>query len=308
MTTTSYNELTWHERAPLLSPRAGYIAGVVGGRYVIAGGSFWQHNQKEWTSRLDEYDPLSNTWTEGTSLPEPRSDAAGVAFGHDLYLFGGGDHVRVRTDVLVLRHGKWETVPEAALPEPRLYAGAVVLGRAIYVLGGMSRAGDYMSARNTLWKWSPQSPRKGWEILPPFPGPGLINSAITAVDEKIYLFGGGTTDGMTVVNSNAALEFDCRTKRWTRLPDLPIGRRCWWAVPLHGKVLLIGGFTTTYEKEVLEYHLVAHSLRGAGALPYGVCDAKFFRIGKSVVGAGGEVADKIRGAWTFEAQLPAIDK
>jgi hypothetical protein len=73
-------------------------------------------------------------------------------------------------------------------------------------------------------------------------------------------------------------------------------------------VLLIGGYTTTYEKDVFEYELVTHSLRQLGALPQGVCDAKFSRIGNLIVGAGGEVADKIRGAWTFEALLPPADR
>src|SRR5258708_1680918 len=81
---TSHIELTWRERAPLPIPRAGYIAGVIGGRYLIAGGSFWEHDQKKRTPRADLYDPRSDTWLEGTPLPESRGDAASAALDDNL--------------------------------------------------------------------------------------------------------------------------------------------------------------------------------------------------------------------------------
>ena len=53
----------WRERAPLPVPRAGYMAGVVRRYLIIAGGSYWQGNQKQRTSRVDIYDPSTNAWT-----------------------------------------------------------------------------------------------------------------------------------------------------------------------------------------------------------------------------------------------------
>jgi len=296
-------ELTWRERAALPLPRAGYVAGVINGRYIVAGGSYWENNQRHWTSRVDEFDPRTNAWSQSVSLPEARSDAACVMVRDTLYVFGGGAHGHARSDALALRAGEWEAVPHAALPEPRLYASAVAFDGQVYVVAGLSKPGDYASARNTFWKLTVGSARKGWESLPPLPGPGLVNAAVTVVGQRIYVFGGAHAGGANVVNSNKAYVFDCKTERWESLPDLPVSRRCWSAVPLRGKVLLIGGYTDSCHKDVLTYDLRAHTLDPAGDLPQGTCDAKFFRLGNSIIGAGGEVADGIRGEGTYQARL-----
>ncbi len=280
------------------------MAGAVDGRYVLAGGSYWDASEKIWISRVDEFEPTSNTWSEAAPLPEPRSDAACVALDDDLYVLGGGDHQRSRQDGVVLRNKKWVELPDLALPEPRLYASAVASGGSIYVMGGMSKAGDYTSARNTVWISNIRKARGSWETLPRFPGPGLISMAAAAVSDRIYIFGGAHAAENGVANSHSVLEFDCKLQRWRRFPDLPVSRRCWCAVPLPDAILLIGGYTRTYERDVFRYDLRSHSLTPAGLLPHGMCDARFFRVGDRVIGTGGEVADRIRGASTFESILP----
>jgi N-acetylneuraminic acid mutarotase len=304
MTGETPNELCWRARAPLPQRRAGYMAGVLDDRYVLAGGSYWDADQKVWASQVDEFDPTSNTWSAAAPLPEPRSDAACLALQNDLYVFGGGDHRHARQDALVLRNKKWVELPDLALPEPRLYAAAVASGGSIYVMGGMSKAGDYASAHNSLWICDLSKGRGGWETLPSFPGPGLINIAAAAVSDKIYIFGGAHAAENGVANSKSGFEFDCKLQRWRRLPDLPVSRRCWCAVPLSDAILLIGGYTRTYERDVFRYDLRSHSLTPVGLLPHGMCDATFLQIGSRVIGTGGEVAPRIRGASTFESTLP----
>ena len=295
--------LTWHERAPLPRPRAGYMAGVIHKQFVIAGGSYWEGNQKRWVNAVHIFDPARNTWTEAAPLPEARSDAANVSYEDVLYLFGGGAEGSVRRDALMFRDGKWSPIPSAELPEPRLYAVAVVCRGMIYLLGGMPKAGDYTSVSNAFWVWDPRSPEAGWKILDPVPGPGLITHAMVEVSGKIYVLGGAKPGGADVVNVRTVYEFDPERGKWTRLPDLPIERRCWWGVESAGKILLIGGYTTTYEREVFAYTLGSRALEDLAPLPHGLCDAKFFRIGNSIIGTGGEAADRVRGAWTFEASL-----
>jgi N-acetylneuraminic acid mutarotase len=305
VTATFQENLVWLERAALPQPRAGYIGGVIHGRYVVAGGSFWEGNRKRWSARVDVFDPRIGTWSEAESLPKSRSDCACATVGNRLYVFGGQDHDGAKLDSMILMHGQWRPLPEADLPEPRLYATAVASGDWIYIVGGLSKAGEYASAWNTLWRWSTSVPKSRWQILQGIPGPGVISLAAAAIGQKIYVFGGANAGGHNVVNSNNAFEFDSRTQRWTQLPDLPISRRCWSAVPLDNKVLLIGGYTEDYEKEVFQYDLAAHALSSVGVLPRGVCDARFFRIGGAVVGAGGETGHRIRGACTFESRLPS---
>ncbi len=296
--------LVWRERAPVSRARAGYMAGVIEGKYVIAGGSDWVNHQKQWTDEVDIFDPLGNAWAAGTRLPEPRSDAASVVFDNALYVFGGGQHDEVRRDALVFRRGTWHALPAGELPEPRVYSVAVADRGLIYLVGGMSDHTKWDSLSNQLWVWNPHSPNTGWRKLAPIPGPGLITEAVAAVRGKIYVLGGAKTGGKDVVNVKTAYEYDVRGNRWTVLPDLPIERRCWWGMPFGNEMLLFGGVTTTYESDVFAYRPSTKELTRISRMPHGLCDAKFFPIGNSIYGMGGESGSEIRGPWTLEATMP----
>jgi N-acetylneuraminic acid mutarotase len=296
--------LVWRVRTPMPRPRAGYMAGVIDGRLVIAGGSYWENGQKMRTTRVDLFDPHANVWQAGPPLPEPRSDAASVSYQDALYVFGGGTQTEVPQDALVFRHGKWSALPEAALPEPRLYPVAVMCRGLLYLVGGMLKAGDYTTASNSLWVWNPASPAAGWKELPPQPGPGKVGYAVAEAEGGIYVFGRAKAGGQNVVNISTVYRSDPQTNTWAQLPDLPFARRAWWAVGLRDRILLLAGYTATYQKEVYEYDLSSGTLRPQGEMPHGLADTKFFCIDGSVIGAGGEAGDKIRGAWTVQAQLP----
>src|SRR6185312_7714702 len=82
-------EFVWRERAELSLARAGYMAGVIHGKYVIAGGSYWRDKKKQWTDEVHVYDPAHDRWRHCSRLPGPRRDAASVSVGGNLYLFGG---------------------------------------------------------------------------------------------------------------------------------------------------------------------------------------------------------------------------
>lgn len=297
-------KLVWKQRAPLPLPRSGYMAGVINGEYVVAGGSYWMGKKKHWSAEVDVFNPAVNAWRKAAPLPEPRSDAASAVYNENLYVFGGASSDQVRRDALEFRNGKWNSVPYAALPEPRLYSVAVVCKGWIYLLGGMSKSGDYSSISNAFWRWNPKTPSKGWQVLPPVPGPGLINQAMATVNGKIYVLGGATHGGANVVNVKTAFEFNPVSSKWKRLADLPIGRRCWSGLGLSNKVLLFGGYTATYERDVLAYQLSSGDLANAGSMPHGICAAEFVRIGDSIIGTGGEVAPGVRGKWTIEGHLP----
>ncbi len=157
---------------------------------------------------------------------------------------------------------------------------------------------------NDVWMWKPNS-GAGWKALERIPGPGLITQAVIPAQGKLYVLGGAKTGGRDVVNVNTAYSFDPGTGKWSTLPNLPLERRCWWGVPLKDEVLLFGGFTTTFEREIFAYRPTTHSLERVGEMPHGLCDAKFFRIGDSIFTVGGESAPQVRGAWTLEARLPA---
>jgi len=297
-------KLVWKERAPLPLPRSGFMAGNIGGKYVVAGGSYWVGKQKHWASEVDAFDPARNTWSQAAPLPEPRSDAASVVYDGTLYVFGGNVEDHARRDALEFHNQKWSRVPGATLPEPRVYSVAVACKGLIYLVGGLAESNQSTTMSNALWAWDPKSPQKGWRVLPPMPGPGLMAHAVASVHGKVYVLGGAKKAEKGVENVKTVFEFDPATNKWTQLGDLPIGRRCWWGIGLADKILLLGGYTTTYERDVFTYHLASGSLVNAGTMPHGICAAKFVRVGNAIIGTGGEVDLGVRGKWTIEAHLP----
>jgi N-acetylneuraminic acid mutarotase len=297
----SCEKLTWREMASLPQPVAGYMAGVLNGQLLIIGGSYWVNNQKHRIDTVQVFDPATNTWSRATSLPAPRSDAASATLDGDIYCFGGVTGEDAQTDAIVLHHGKWSTVPEARLPQPRLYSVAVVSGEYIYLLGGISKVGDYKTVTNTFWRWRPGT--KGWEVLPPLPGPGRSNHAMAEIDGDIYVFGGATTGPVDVENLQDAYKYVPRTRKWSRLSDLTIANRSWWAVGLKHRALLLAGYTHDFASDVYLYE-PKQGLQSAGSLPRGLADIKFFHIGDRLVGTGGEVSPGVRAKWTFESDIP----
>ena len=284
------------------------MAGVIHHKYVIAGGSHWVNGKKIWTDEVDSYDPSTDTWTKEESLPEPRSDSANVALDNSLYIFGGGANGEIRRDSFVYRAGKWHPLPAAELPIPLLYSVAAADRGLIYILGGLSHYEDYSHLSNRMWVWDPANPKTGWKELPSFPGPGLITAAVAVLNDKIFVLGGAKTGGKDVVNVNTAYEYDPNSKKWTVLPPLPVERRCWWGLPQDQKILLFGGHNSKNESDVFAYSPSQRILTKVSEMPHGLCDAKFFRIGSSIYGVGGESAPGIRGRWTLQAEISAGQK
>ena len=77
--------------------------------------------------------------------------------------------------------------------------------------------------------WNPASPESGWKQLQSLPGPQRFDHGVAELRGKIYVFGGATGEGAGVRNLHDAYQFDIRSGKWTKLPDLPLARRAWWA-------------------------------------------------------------------------------
>ena len=234
-------------------------------------------------------------------LPQPRGDAACIVVRDKIYVFDGGMGSDVRQDALVLAKDKWSALLGAELPAPRLCSASVSLQDSVYLLGGLGKAGDYQNISNTFWRWSPRS--EGWEVLPPLPAPGRVNHGMAELGGDIYVFGGAIWGAENVENVKEVYKYCPATQLWTRLPDLPVANRAWWALGLGARALLLGGYTNHFAREVYIFD-PKHALRLMSSLPQGVADIKFFRIRNLVVGAGGESGPGVRGHWTFGAELP----
>ena len=299
----SVNILHWEESARMPLPRAGYMAGAVSNRMLLAGGSYWENGVKRWSSRADFFDPASGRWSEALSMPEERSDAASVSANDVLYVFGGGVGDTVRSDALVFENGQWHRLPDANLPAPRLYAMAVALGTRIYVAGGIAQAGSTNPRRTTSGFGIRQNPSAVGKACHRFPGARDLRHAMVAYQGRIYVFGGATAGAPDVRNLSDALVFDPAANRWDHLPNLPHARRAWGGVVSGHYLFLLGGYTDTYETEVYDFDSGTGRLRPAGALLHPYAAAIFVNVNGSLVVAGGETADRVRAPWTLVAHV-----
>ncbi len=291
----------WISRAPLPEPRAGYAAGVVHGRLIIAGGSEWMGDKKIQTAATDAYDQECNCWSKMASLPEALSDAESVTVGGTLYVLGGASGARGLRQVYSFDGTQWTLQAQMELPEPRLLGAAVTDGQRIFLLGGISKPGDYTTGLETFWSIDLKNIKAGWSPLPACPAAARASFGAVFREDRILVIGGYEADKALRGNLSDIWAFDTTSRQWTREGSLPEGRRAMAAVAACGRVWLLGGFTSEFRADVLV--LKGSGAARVGTLPHPVADAGFFEIGPRWYTTGGEIKAHVRGSQTWSATL-----
>jgi N-acetylneuraminic acid mutarotase len=121
---------------------------------VEVGGKLWAIGGRDPRSitRVDIYDPATDSWQSGPELPHPTSGAAEVVVDGTIYIFGGEEpdfltgevkdkHWKLDTRAAAPR---WEPAPRPALAVHG--TNAVVLADSIAIVGGASRHGALSAA------------------------------------------------------------------------------------------------------------------------------------------------------------------
>ena len=124
------------------TPRDHLGAGVIKGRlYAVAG-----RNSTNFTlGSLEEFDPLTRTWTTRVSMPTPRSGVAAAVVNDRLFVFGGEGNVQnlqgvfQQVEAFDSDANRWQSLPP--MPTPRHGIGAAVLLSDIFIPGGATVQG-----------------------------------------------------------------------------------------------------------------------------------------------------------------------
>ena len=132
----------WQDAAPMPVPRNQFSCVVVGGKIYAIGGQFHHDSMQLDQARVDIYDPVTDSWSSGPSLPKGHSHAEGATFVHSgrIYMAGGhttaaGASKEVDPDILSLvPGGTWENV--GTLPMPLSSPAAAIIEGKFYVAGG----------------------------------------------------------------------------------------------------------------------------------------------------------------------------
>lgn len=174
-------------------------------------------------------------WRDLPAMPAGRSDFALSAIttntGGALYAIGGisADDPIATTLRYEIATAQW--TPLADKPTPVTAVQAVAIGQRIYVPGGQTADGSISAV---LEMYDPQTDT--WTALRPIPAP-RSRYALTALDGKLYLFGGW--DGTNY--SDAVWRYNPDDDTWQRLNNMPTLLADAGAVAVDGLIYLIGG-------------------------------------------------------------------
>jgi N-acetylneuraminic acid mutarotase len=195
------------------------------------------------------------TWTIAARLPVPRFEAYAATWGAHVYFLGGitGQLADVstaepsrRVDVYDAATDSWTRGPDLPIDAPKHHLSVAVMADGIYVLGGF----DGILGQRPSEPFVPvahayalRQPKDGvlttWVALAPAP---LARGAATAqaIDGKIYVTGGATTEG---VPAFAQLDvYDPDADAWATSFPMPSPREHLASCAIDGKFIVVGGW------------------------------------------------------------------
>ncbi len=139
-------------------------------------------------------------WTEGPTLPEPRSGASVAFVSGSIYVIGGRDGAGVPTDTIFVMNPdpktgelKPWTTSDVKLPEGRADAAGVVSPTGLLLIGGSNAAGPV----NTTWKSEPTGAGGTlgeWTVEAPLVFP-QTNANAAVIGDYVWLYGGSDANG-----------------------------------------------------------------------------------------------------------------
>lgn len=207
--------LAWSTLPPLPAPRSGQIAGLVGDRLVVLGGTdfpvgLFQGGPKIWYDDVYLLERGAASWRVSRGvLPGPLAYTAVASTGTDgLVVVGGSDAATHYAHAFRVVHEDGDLVgrPLPSLPVPTAMGGAAILGRVLYVVGGQRSPADAPASRD-VWALDLDHLANSWTVVEPLPGAGRILPVVVAQAGALY------------VSSGAALAHDAARGNPPHLPD-----------------------------------------------------------------------------------------
>jgi hypothetical protein len=208
---------------------------VVGGKIYVPGGRDFSGlivNDSE------VFDFASISWEKAQSLPEPVENYGLANWDGNLYLFGGNDDRRIRSEILTFdpREGQWSN--SGNLPSPMKQFSISEQDDAFYFFGGTSEAG-YVSDIYRLFPIQQSIVSTAWKVVGKIPSPTRITSS-TITEFQTILLQGEEIQDLLFVNDYE----DARSWSKSQIKDSG-GCSSMQFVYFKGVVNLIGGFDVT---------------------------------------------------------------
>jgi hypothetical protein len=142
------------------TPRYSFCIASVGGKIYIIGG---MNMQGQTFNTVEEYDPLTDTWTVKTPMPTPRMGPGCAAINDTIYVYGGstfiGGGLTPVNECYDPVSDTWGT--RASMPNAKYAHGGFAWGNMAYAIGGY----DYINYAADLDMFDPST--NTWHGLAP---------------------------------------------------------------------------------------------------------------------------------------------
>lgn len=308
------------------------FAGIVNGVPVIAAGcNFPVPDPLAPTAKKVYYQGIYNMETGKRLGSLPKATAYGVAATTPLgVVMAGGEGLDEAALITLNTTGEAVMTALPSLPAKIDNAAATAIGNVVYVAGGNVNG----APSNQIWSLDLADVDGGWKELPKMPGEPRVQPVMTAVDGKVYIFGGfcPSNNGKGPSMSTDGLVFNPVNETYSVVSGPTDGKKslglaggC--AVAFDGKIIATGGvnrdvFLNALRKQASDYLLHPiewYKFNGKVCIfdpetstwTYGTESPRYARAGASMVVtpegkiliAGGELKPRIRTAEVTEVIL-----
>jgi N-acetylneuraminic acid mutarotase len=233
-------DYAWTKKAEMPIKRIHHSTSVVAGKIYVIGGLYtigeW-NPQWEVLTRVDEYDPLTDTWTRKADMPTVRAYTSTSVVNDKIYVFGDlGDKPVPIVEVYDPATDTW--IEQTELPTKRRRFTTSVVDGKIYVIGGAW-------TREVVEAYDPATDT--WTTKSPMPTPRYGLKTVV-VDGKIYAIGGWYHSINGPIYSTVEV-YDPLRDTWMEGIDIPVTTAEFSASVVNGKIHVIGGTVETHRGE-----------------------------------------------------------
>ncbi len=252
-----FSTAQWTRKADMPTARSDFSTSVVNGKIFAIGGQT-RVEKGEFgdlaLSKVEMYDPETDTWERRMDMPTPRSAAATSVVQGKIYTMGGEQTEKIKRytgyvyEIKVLPTVEmydpltdtW--AQKADMPTPRSYLSTSVVDGKIYAIGGVPRTRE-LPRLETVEVYDPATDT--WEKT------GDINqarscAAIGVVNGEIYAMGGRGLSETPYLSSVEA--FNPKTNQWQEITEMPSPKTSHTASVIDGKIYVIGGYVQEEKK------------------------------------------------------------
>lgn len=221
------------------------VSTIIKNRIYLFGGTTDGNNSVTtvYTTTINA-DGTLGTWTTGTVLPSPVSNAYLIVTHSRVYICGGNNGVGLLSTVYYATIssdgtlGSWVT--GTALPQA-IYAGtAIVTKDRVYLVGGKNAAGNLVTTYTTTI--NADGSIGTWTTGTSLPGP-IWTHTVFVSKNRVYTFG-GTTGAGTIVSTvyTAPINTDGTIGAWTVGTSLPSGMQQSTNIVVKNRIYLLGAY------------------------------------------------------------------